>query len=91
VRKDTEVLNANDNLFQLAFRKRAIWDEVAKILAMLKECAIKRQKAKKQPKAKGKGKDAGKTEAKSLVEDIKLTKWRLMQPLIDEKMVTPIL
>jgi hypothetical protein len=32
VRKDTEVLNANDNLFQLAFWKGAIWDKVEEII-----------------------------------------------------------
>jgi hypothetical protein len=73
VKKDTEVLNANDNLFQLAFCKGAILDNVAEILKMWEESAIKGQKSKKQPKGKIKGNDSRETEAKSLVEDMKQT------------------
>ena len=47
VRKDTEVLNANDNLFQLAFCKGVIWDKVEEIIKMWEKCAIKGQKIKK--------------------------------------------
>jgi hypothetical protein len=33
-KKDVEVLNANDNLFQLAFWRGAIWDKVAEIMRL---------------------------------------------------------
>jgi hypothetical protein len=58
VEDDKKVLNANDNLFQLAFKKGEIWDGVAKVLAKWDEGEIKGQKQVKIPKAgpKGKGK-----------------------------------
>jgi hypothetical protein len=86
-----EVLNANDNLFQLAFWKGVIWDKVEEILKMWKECVVKGQKSKKKPKGKGKAKESVETEAKSPTEDMKLTDWRLMQALKDEEVVTPVL
>jgi hypothetical protein len=46
---------------------------------------------KKEAQGKGKTKEFVETEAKSLVEDMKLTDWRLMQALKDEEVVTPIL
>jgi hypothetical protein len=50
VKKDTEVLNVNNNLFQLAFWKGVIWDKVEEILKMWEECVVKDQKSKKKPK-----------------------------------------
>jgi hypothetical protein len=58
VEDDKKVLNANDNLFQLAFRKGEIWDGVAKVLATWDKREVKGQKQVKIPKVgpKGKGK-----------------------------------
>jgi hypothetical protein len=44
IKDDKKVLNANDNLFQLAFWENEIWDGVAKVLAKWEEGEIKGQK-----------------------------------------------
>ena len=87
-RKDTDVLNANDNLFQLAFRKEPIWGFVSKIFDKWEACEIKGQKIKetKKPKAKETVIDS-----KPPYEDMKLTEWKLMQPLKDADVVIPVL
>jgi hypothetical protein len=64
---------------------------VEEIMKMWEKCAIKGQKIKKQPKAKGKAKESGDADSKSPAEEMKLTEWRLMQPLKDEEVVTPVL
>ena len=86
--KDSEVLNANDNLFQLAFRMDPVWSYVAKVFDKWETCEIKGQKMKdtKKPKKKEGGADG-----KAPYEDMKLTEWRLMQPLKDLEEVIPML
>jgi hypothetical protein len=90
VKKDTEVINANDNLFQLAFRKGPVWSHVEKILTMWEAGEIKGQK-NKIVKGKGKAKAVEVSEAAPLVEDMKLTDWRLMQSLKDKDVLIPVL
>jgi len=87
-RKDTDVLNANDNLFQLAFRKEPIWGFVSKVFDKWEACEIKGQKVKetKKPKTKEIA-----IESKAPYEDMKLTEWKLMQPLKDADVVIPVL
>ena len=78
IRKDTEVLNANDNLFQISFRKDPVWSYVARIFDKWEHCEIKGQKVKdgKKPKSK-----EGSIEAKAPYEDMKLMEWKWMQLL----------
>ena len=87
-RKDTDVLNANDNLFQLAFRKEPIWGFVSKIFDKWETCEIKGQKVKETKKPKMK---ETVIESKAPYEDMKLTEWKLMQPLKDADVVIPVL
>jgi hypothetical protein len=89
-REDTQVLNANDNLFQLAFWRGAIWDKVVEIMRLWEECEIKGQKIKKVPKTKKANKSL-KLNTKDPADDMKLIKWKSMQPLKDQEVVTPVL
>jgi hypothetical protein len=41
IEDNKQVVNANDNLFQLAFWKNEIWDGVAKVLAKWKDGEVK--------------------------------------------------
>jgi len=88
LRKDSEVLNAHDNLFQLAFRKDPVWSYIARIFDKWELCEIKGQKVKEVKKPKSK---EGSIEAKAPFDDMKLTEWRLMQPLKDPDVVIPVL
>ena len=54
LRKNSEVLNANDNLFQLAFRQDPEWNYIRQIFEKWEECKIKGQKAEKAPKKSSK-------------------------------------
>ena len=68
VKKDSDVLNARDNLFQLAFRKEPMWGHIEKILTMWEAREVKGQKSKV---VKGKEKAVAVCEAAPLVENIK--------------------
>lgn len=50
MRKDAEVLNANNNLFQLAFRQDPMWSYVRQIFDKWELCEIKGQKGDKAKK-----------------------------------------
>ena len=88
LRKDSEVLNAHDNLFQLAFRKDPVWSYISRIFDKWELCEIKGQKVKEAKKPKSK---ESSIEAKAPFDDMKLTEWRLMQPLKDPDVVIPVL
>ena len=88
--KDFDVVNAQDNLFQLAFRKELVWSHVKRILTMWETGGAKGQKLK-VVKQNRKAKDVAVFESAPLVEDIKLTNWQLMQSLKDPNIVIPIL
>lgn len=90
MQKDFDVLNAQDNLFQLAFRKEPIWSHVKRILTMWETGEAKGQKSK-VVKQNRKAKDVGIFESAPLVEDIKLTNWQLMQSLKDPNVVILVL
>jgi hypothetical protein len=72
VRKDVDVLNANDNLFQLAFKKEPVWGYVEKILTMWEAGEVKGQKSK-VAKGKRKAKAVALFKSAPLVEDMKTT------------------
>jgi hypothetical protein len=74
----------------LAFWRGAIWDKVAEIMRLWKQCEIKRQKIKKMPKTK-KANESLKSNAKDPVEDMKLTEWKSMRPLKKPEVVTLVL
>ena len=91
VRKDADVINAQDNLFQLAFRKGQVWRHIDTILTMWEAGEVKGQKIKVPVKGKGKAKAVTVPESAPLVEDMKLTDWRLMQSLKEANVVVPVL
>lgn len=91
VRKDADVINAQDNLFQLAFRKGQVWKHINTILTMWEAGEVKGQKIKVPAKGKGKVKAVTVPESAPLVEDMKLTDWRLMQSLKEANVVVPVL
>ena len=91
VRKDADVINAQDNLFQLAFRKGQVWRHIDTILTMWEAGEVKGQKIKVPAKGKGKAKAVTVPESAPLVEDMKLTDWRLMQSLKEANVVVPVL
>jgi hypothetical protein len=56
VQKDSDMINTQDNLFQLAFKKELMWSHVERILTMWKVGEVKGQKSKDLAKGKGKTK-----------------------------------
>ena len=88
IRKDSEVLNANDNLFQISFRKDPVWTYITRVFDKWELCEIKGQKLKETKKPKTK---EGSIEAKAPFDDMKLTEWRFMQPIKDPEVVIPVL
>ena len=76
IRKNAEVLNANDNLFQLAFRGEPEWDYIRQVFDKWEECKVKGQKPEKEKKKSTKDKGIG--DAKPPFEDMKLTEWKVI-------------
>lgn len=89
IRKNAEVLNCNDNLFQLAFRGEPEWSYIRQVFDKWEECKVKGQKPEKEKKKSGKDKGTG--DAKAPYEDMKLTEWRIMQPIKDSTIIIPVL
>ncbi|CAM6108567.1 unnamed protein product [Calypogeia fissa] len=88
VRKDFEVLNGNDNMFQLAFRLDHVWTLVRQIFEKWEKVEIKGQKDKGKKKA---AKTTGSGHAIPLADDMKLTKWRHMKGLHDATLICQVL
>ncbi|CAM6086851.1 unnamed protein product [Calypogeia fissa] len=88
VRKDSKVLNANDNMYQLAFRLDPIWSLVRQIFEKWEEVELKGQKDKGKKKMV---KTTGSGDAVPLADDMKLTEWRHMQGLHDATLVYQVL
>ena len=65
-----------------------VWIYVAKVFDKWEACEIKGQKMKDANKTK---KKEGGADGKAPCEDMKLTEWRLMQPLKDPEDVIPVL
>jgi hypothetical protein len=91
IEDDKHVLNANDNLFQLAFRENEIWNGVAKNLHKWEEGRIKGQKQAKVSKTDPKGIKNAILESRPSPMHMKMIEWRHMQPLKDASIVVPVL
>jgi hypothetical protein len=89
LRKNSKVLNANDNLFQLAFRQDPEWPYIKAIFEKWELCGIKGQKGDKAPSKKQSKASAG--DARPPFEDMKLTEWRHMQSIKDPETLLPVL
>lgn len=89
VRKNSEVLNCNDNLFQLAFRGEPEWSYIQQVFDKWELCKVKGQKAEKEKKKPAKERGSG--DAKCPYDDMKLTEWRVMQPIKDSSIIIPVL
>ena len=87
VRKASEVLNLADNLFQLAFRRDPEWSYIKQIFEKWELCQIKGQKPEKVPKKNSKIS----LDAKAPFDDMKLTEWKIMQPIKDPEILLPVL
>ncbi len=87
VRKASEVLNLADNLFQLAFRRDPEWSYIKRIFEKWELCQIKGQKTEKVPKKSSKLS----LDSKVHFDDMKLTEWKIMQPIKDPEIILPVL
>jgi hypothetical protein len=90
IRKNSEVLNANDNLFQLAFRQDPEWSYIRAIFEKWELCGVKGQKGEKAA-GKKPAKESKATDSKPPFEDMKLTEWRHMQSIKDPEILLPVL
>ena len=95
INSDDAVLQAQDNLFQLAYREGAVWDLVERICRMhekgeLKDQGVKRKKEKVPKKAQSK---PGYKEAPESLEipEMKIGEWQKMQGIADDRILIPLL
>src|SRR5450759_5663863 len=75
-------------MFQLVVRKDPIWSYFSSIFDKWENCEIKGQKVKEVKKPKSK---EASVDARAHFEDMKLTEWKLMQPLKNSEVVIPVL
>ena len=86
----SDLFRGIDNIFQLAFRTRDIWNLIDDIFSMWEDIGIKNQRVKKsKPLICSNNKSA--PELKQLPDDMTITPWRTMQGGKDEKLVKSIL
>ena len=88
--KTADLFRGVDNIFQLAFRTRDIWNLIDEIFSMWENIGIKNQKVKK-PKPLICGGSKSGPNLKQLPEDMTITPWRALQEVKDEKIVKAIL
>ena len=87
--RSSDALRKYDQIFQLAFRTGPIWDLQDEIFSLWERGEIKGQRQSKKKddsnillKGKSKRPDVA---LKALAEDMKITPWRSMQGIRDEK------
>jgi hypothetical protein len=88
VKKDSEVINGHDNMYQLAFRTGNVWALIAKIFEKWENVQVKGQidkTLKKKPSKNTSG------DATMPYDDMKLTEWRHMQGISNEEVVCQVL
>ena len=79
-----------NNIFQLEFRIREIWELINYIFSMWENIGIKNQKVKSSKPLICSNSKSG-PEMKQLLEDMTITPWRALQRVKDEKFVKEIL
>ena len=79
-----------DNIFQLAFRTREIWELIDQIFELWENVGIKSQKVKNYKPLICTSSKSG-LKMKLLPEDMTITPWRSMQGVKDKKLVKTIL
>jgi len=87
---NSELFKGIDNIFQLAFRTREIWELIDDIFEMWENIAIKNEKVKRSKLIICTNSKTG-PKMKQLPDYMTITPWRPMQSVKDDKLVKSIL
>ncbi len=87
---NSNLFRGMDNIFQLTFRTREIWEQIDEIFDMQENIVIKNQKVKKsKPIICTKSKTG--PEMKKLLDDMTITPWRTLQGVKNDGLFKSIL